>query len=219
MTSSDEDLCRAWSTGDGGSGQTLVKRHYASVDRFFRTKVGDQRCVDLTQATFLAAQEGISRFRGESKFRTWLFGIARNKLLVHLRDHRDWRIDTEEHSVEDAGFSPSTIIDRNQRIRLLLEALRRLPVDDQLMLELHYWEHIKVAEIAAIVEKPENTVKTRMKRAREQLYKLMGELAKSQEELETTRSGLDGWAERVRHECEDDSEADASPPTDGETDD
>jgi RNA polymerase sigma-70 factor (ECF subfamily) len=89
-----------------------------------------------------------------------------------------------------------------QQHRLLLAALRRLSLDDQVMLELHYWDDMKIEDIAKVVEKPINTVKTRMRRARLRLEELMDELAESREELETTRSGLEGWAERVRQECE-----------------
>jgi RNA polymerase sigma factor (sigma-70 family) len=210
MTPSDDDLWRAWASGEQRAGATLVQRHYARVDLFFRFKVGEQQCVDLTQATFLAVQEALPRFRGDSSFRTWLFGIARNKLLVHLRAHgRDkQRFDPDANSVADLDPSPATFMDSKQHRRLLLAALRRLPLDDQLMLELHYWEHMKVEEIAGVVARPINTVKTRMRRARLRLEELMDEFAESQDELETTRSGLEGWAERVRQECGDDEPED-----------
>jgi RNA polymerase sigma factor (sigma-70 family) len=205
MTASDDDLRLAWAGGDQRSGAVLVQRYYARVDRFFRFKVGDERCVDLTQATFLAVQEGLSRFRGESSLCTWLFGIARNKLLHHLRDHgRDrQRFDPDHDSVADLDPSPATFVEVEQRQRLLLAALRRLTLDDQMMLELHYWERMSIAEIAEVVNRPINTVKTRMRRGRQRLEELMNELAESQEELESTRSGLGGWAERIRHECAD----------------
>jgi RNA polymerase sigma factor (sigma-70 family) len=215
MTPSDEDLLKAWTTGDPLAGATLVRRHFDRVDLFFRVKVGEERCVDLTQITFLAVQEAVrlGRFRGDSSFRTWLFGIARNKLLVHLRDGglEQKRFDPDADSVADSDPSPVTIIDEKQHRRLLLAALRRLALDDQVMLELHYWEHMQIAEIAAVVDKPINTVKARMRRARLRLEELMDELADSQDELETTRSGLEGWAERVREECGDENPA----PVDG----
>ena len=204
-TLSDEELVRLWAAGDSLAGRVLVARHYARVDQFFRRKIGKEHCEDLTHATFLAVQEGLARFRGESTFRGWLFGIARNRLLHHLRDNgRDQRrFDPDEHSVADLDPSPATLLDVEERHRLLLAALRRLAVDVQLMLELHYWEKMPIAEIATIVDKPANTVRTQMRRGRLRLEELMDELAESPEELETTRSGLEGWAERVQQECRD----------------
>jgi RNA polymerase sigma factor (sigma-70 family) len=205
MTSSDDDdLCTRWAGGDQQAGAAFVKRNYASVDMFFRFKVGEHHGVDLTQATFLAAQEGIKRKRSDSNCRSWLFGIARNKLLKHLRDHgrEQRRVDPDVSSIADLDPSPTTRIDAGQRQRLLLAALRQLPIDVQMMLELHYWEGMKVADIAEVVEKPVNTVKIQMSRGRGRLETLMEQLAESPEELETTRSGLDGWANRIRQECE-----------------
>jgi RNA polymerase sigma-70 factor (ECF subfamily) len=205
MTHSDEELCKLWAAGDKRAGATLVERNYESVDRFFRFKVGEHG-VDLTQATFLAAQESLSRKQSDSRFRPWLFGIARHKLLHYLSDHEP--VDSGVTSLHDLVPSPTTLIDREQRHRLLRVALRRLPLDVQMMLELHYWEQMPTAEIAEIVGKNANTVRTQMRRGRLRLEELMEELKNSQEELETTRSGLEGWAERVRRECEEDDESD-----------
>jgi len=208
MTPTDDELSNQWAAGDQRAGKILVERYFTSVDRFFRFKVGEHG-KDLTQSTFLAAQEGIRRKRSDSSFRPWLFGIARKKMLHHFRalGVAQRRFDPEVDSVADRDPSPSTIIDAGQRHRLLLAALRRLPLDVQMMLELHYWEHMPIAEIAEIVAKPVGTVKTQMRRGRQRLDQLMEELAESQEELETTRSGLDGWAKRVRRECEDEDDA------------
>jgi RNA polymerase sigma-70 factor (ECF subfamily) len=201
----DEDLFRSWASGDARAGEALVERHYASGDRIFRFKVGEQQGRDLTQATFEGLQASLSRFQGQCGFRTWLFGIARKKLLNFMRGHvRDkQRFNPDASSVADLGPSPSSLIDTERRQQLLLGALRRLPVDVQLMLELHYWESMRIAEIAKIVEKPINTVKTQMYRGRQQLDVLMAALAETPELLELAHSGLSGWAEQIRRECED----------------
>jgi RNA polymerase sigma factor (sigma-70 family) len=206
MNPSDEELCSQWMGGDQRAGATLVKRHFASVDRFFRFKVGEPHGPDLTQKTFLAVQVCVvEEKRTVSSFRPWLFGIARNKLLHHFRDdgrHRE-RIDFDASSVFDLDPSPSTIYSAGRRHRLLLAALQRLPLNVQLMLELHYWEEMTLAEIADVVEKPVSTVKIQIWRGRKRLFELMEVLAESQEDLETTRGGLEDWAERVRRECDD----------------
>lgn len=195
----DTELLERWRAGDQLAGQTLVMRHHASVDRFFVHKLGPD-CEDLVQDTFLGVLEGLPRFRGEASFRTLLFAIARHKLLdrlrVHVRDRQ--RFDPGVTSVADLGRSPASMLEIHELNKLLAAALRKLPIDTQLMLELHYWEKLSINEIALVLELPANTVKTRMRRGRLQLDVLMQELAESPEQLESTQRGLEGWSSQLR---------------------
>ena len=93
---------------------------------------------------------------------------------------------------------------------LLLRALRELPIDTQVMIELHYWEQLPVREIAEVMEVPVNTVKTRMFRGRKQLEALMEKLAASPEQLEATHDEFSAWAARLRDELGADSPSDSA---------
>ena len=164
---SDHGLLAAWRDGDLDAGALLFERHYASVARFFGSKVS-RDCEDLIQATFLACLEGIDRFRGESSFRTLLFAIARNKLCRYLREQQREIRRRRPAPPAIAANEPSTtslLAARSER-QHLLGALRHLDLESQMMLELHYWEAMTVRDIAAVLELPVNTVKTRMRRAR-----------------------------------------------------
>lgn len=81
---SDVDLLEAWRSGDTKAGGELFDRHFASIHRFFHNKVGDG-LEDLVQQTFLRCTEGVERFRSDSSFRTYLFGVAHNLLREHIR--------------------------------------------------------------------------------------------------------------------------------------
>jgi RNA polymerase sigma-70 factor (ECF subfamily) len=201
---SDAELLSRWRAGDRAAGAALVERHHHSVARFFASKVGPAG-EDLVQATFLGLLEGaLDRFRADASFRTFLFAIARNKLLVFLRDAaRDReRFDPEASSIAAIERSAPGLIAAHQQSKLLLAGLRRLPVDTQLMLELHYWEDMRVREIAEVLELPVNTVKTRMRRGRLRLDEEMRALASSQAQLETTLRGLEGWARELERELD-----------------
>ncbi len=201
---SDDELLAAWKTGEAPAGVSLVERHHESVARFFLHKAGANEGPDLAQATFLGLLEGIGRFRGAASFRTWLFAVARNVLLKYLRNRcRDQqRFRPGETTLAALGPSPPSLLAADQNSRLLAAALRRLPIDTQLMLELHYWEKLPIAEIAVVLDKPEGTVKTRMHRGRKQLEVEMEALAESPEQLETTRRGLEDWAESLRRDLD-----------------
>lgn len=169
-TTPDRQLLQAWRDGDLDAGAELFERHWQSISRFFTNKLGPD-CEDLIQSTFLACVENVDKYRGDSSFRSYLFGIARNKLLRHLRTKaRDAKyFDPASVSVADSVQSYTSVIEADRVRTRLLIAMRELPVDTQVMLELHYWEKLPIREIAQIVEMPVNTVKARMRRGRMQL--------------------------------------------------
>jgi RNA polymerase sigma factor (sigma-70 family) len=197
-TMTDAELLRAWHGGDRAAGETLFERHYDGVSRFFRNKVPEP--ADLVQRTFLACLEQVERFRGEASFRTFLFAIANNLLRKHYRALAGPRgkVELGTVSAEDLRQSPSRELVVGEEKRLLLRALRRLPVDQQVLLELHYWEQLKVGELAGVLGVPEGTVKTRMRAARLRLEGLIEELAGSPSLGRSTVTRLDEWAEGLR---------------------
>ena len=198
---SDEQLLKAWKAGDDRAGNRLVRRHFEAVHRFFATKVQD--APDLTQRTFLACLESAERFRGDSAFRTWLFGVAKHVLFNHyrgVRKDRDRFTDFSRVSAVDLDPSPSAVFAGRQEQRLLVMALRSLPVEMQITLELHYWEAMKLNDIAQVLEVPAGTVKSRLSRARAQLREAVGKLAESAQLRRSTLDRLEHWAQAVRRD-------------------
>jgi RNA polymerase sigma factor (sigma-70 family) len=167
----DIELLAAWRAGDRRAGDLLFERHYPSIRRFLSNRAGPD-CEDLIQATFLGCVEGIGRFRGDSSFRTLLFAIAWNKLRGHI--HAKGRALAPLDPAADLPASAptfGTLLVAVQERALVREAMLRLPEDTRAMLELYYWEAMPVKEIASVLERPLGTVKTRMKRGREQLVR------------------------------------------------
>jgi len=195
----DAELLNAWRGGDRKAGEDLFERHFDAVARFFRNKV-DRGMDDLIQRTFLACVESKERFRGDSSFRTYLFGVAHNVLRKHFRTQRNRgnKIDFGVTSVHDLGPSPSALIAKHREQRILLEALRRIPLDLQVVLELYYWEKLTAAEVAEVVCVPEGTARTRIRRAKQLLEQTMGELNQSKDLLQTTLENLERWAASLR---------------------
>ncbi len=167
----DAELLSAWRDGDTTAGRQLFERHIPAVSRFFRNKVGEER-EDLTQQTFLACLEGRDRIRDGSSFRAYLLRIARNQLYDHFSSQAR-RADPLTSSVLDLGMTPSAVLGARQRDGLLLSALQQLPLELQTCLELHYWEGLRLTEIAEITGVAPGTAKSRMFRARELLRELL----------------------------------------------
>ena len=190
----DGALLERWRAGDREAGNLLFERHFAVVCNFFRNKVSDG-VDDLIQRTFVTCLEVELNYRRESSFRSFLLGIARNVLFRHFRERsRDGRTFAPlETSVCDLDPSRSVLLAGREEDALLLEALRRLPVDLQIALELYFWESWTMKEIAVALDIPPGTAASRLRRAKEALA------------LELSRGGetpsdadLERWAAKVR---------------------
>jgi RNA polymerase sigma-70 factor (ECF subfamily) len=189
----DIALLDQWRNGDADAGESLFRRHFDSIYGFFETKC-EADADELVQSTFLACLKARDQFRKESSFRTYLFTIARHELYRVLRGRqRDGaRLDFALSSIAELVSTPGTLIARNQEHRHLLEVLRQLPVEQQSLLELHYWEDLDIAALAEVFETPQATIRTRLHRARKALREKLSAAAPPQvlETLET----MDAWA-------------------------
>lgn len=198
MSSTDDaSLLLAWREGDANAGRALVARHFAAVYRFFANKLGGD-VDDLVQQTFLACVEGRDRLRDEAGFRGYLFGVARNHLMRHFRDRPPPQIGPNPESLAALHESVAEAVAQHREERLLLRALRRLPLDLQIAVELAYWEDLSDREVAEALDMPIGTFKSRLRKARQLLAAQMAELADSRELLESTTNGLDGWVGSIR---------------------
>jgi RNA polymerase sigma factor (sigma-70 family) len=196
---SDIELLDRWREGDVKAGNLLFDRHFRALYRFFRNKVGDG-IDDLVQQTFLACVEGSERFQKQASFRTYMYAAARN-ILYRSIEHRQRdaaRFDYEVSSVVDLGTGPDTLVGRCGEHRLLLMALRRIPLDFQIALELYYWEGLKGPQLAAALEIPEATVRSRLRRGLEHLRRQLEQLEASPELFTSTVDNLDAWAHELR---------------------
>jgi RNA polymerase sigma-70 factor (ECF subfamily) len=206
--STDTELLNAWRDGDQGAGSRLVARHFQSVYRFFRRKIDEPELAkDLTQKTFLTCMEARDKLRDDLRFKAFVLGIARNVMLRQLRAFGK--------ASERAGgpidpttsvASPSQVVAMREEQKLLLRALRALPVEFQMTVELHYWEQLTTKEIAEVLEVPAGTVKWRLSRARELLKEKIQELATSDALRESTIGDLERWASSLRQVLDEEAE-------------
>jgi len=191
----DTNLLDAWRAGDALAGASIIERHFESVYKFFRSKVS-RDVDDLVQQTFISCLEAREGFRGDCSFRTLLFGIARRRLYDHFRERRRFQaLDFTTASVRALGTSPTGALMRRDDATMLREALQELPVDSQMLLELHYWEGLSTEELARVFEVSEGTIKSRQFHARARLRVLLAERGYgSLEPFPAARAGTQGRA-------------------------
>ena len=180
----------AWCDGDRRSGDVLVRKYFAAVHRFFRNKAWDESD-DLAQTTFLRCVAMRERFQRRSSFRTFLFSVARHVLYEHYRSKAGGaQFDPAGSSVADLDPSPSRIVSELEWQREFLAALRQIPAEFQMVLELYYWEGLGTHEIAEVVGVPRGTVKSRLHHARKRLEQ---QCRRAKIDVDRTLQ-LPGWA-------------------------
>ncbi len=192
--STDLEWLKRWAAGDRASGNRLFRRHFAAVFRFFRFKVGPA-ADELTQKTFLGVLENAHRIDPQRGFRGYLFGVARNQLLMYLRSQkRDaGRFDPHSWSLADAGLGAVQLVAKHREEHLVASALARLPLDYQCTLELFYWESLSIGEIAVALGSPEGTIKARLSRGRQMLRDVLERQSHSVDLLRSTVDHLERW--------------------------
>lgn len=176
LARNDEDLAllAAWQGGDARAGDALVRHYGAPVARFFAEKVRDCEVDDLVQQTWEAMIHARDRFAAEGEeltsFRAYLYGTARLVLFGFFRKRvRAQQFDPGVSSLEDLSPSPSQQVSVHVKLARLATALRKLPLEMQILLELRYGHEMTSAEIAAVHGIPRNTAKTRLRVAKQKL--------------------------------------------------
>lgn len=168
----DPALLDAWRGGDGRAGRQIVQKYYDPIYRFFYGKVADGACEDLTQETFEALVRGKDKIAEGGSLRGYLYGTARLVLIGHIRRRarHGQRFEPAEHSAVDPATAGASALFADRDLeRILVSALRSLPLDDQIAIELKDWEGLTQAELAALFEVPQPTMARRLQRARARL--------------------------------------------------
>ncbi|MCD6508681.1 sigma-70 family RNA polymerase sigma factor [Candidatus Poribacteria bacterium] len=141
---------------------------------------------DVTQETFIKVFKSISRFRGESNVETWIYRIAVNSALNHLRkmerrreepfdDVPEGEIPPTKRSSDD----PGRCLERNELRRAISQAMRKLSPDHRAVVVLHDVEGLTHAEISKILGCSEGTVKSRLHYARKKLRRILKPLVET----------------------------------------
>ncbi len=195
----DAELVLAYRSGDKRAGERLVERYYGKVLNFCRSKA-PSKAKDVTQRSFLACFERLEHLRDATAFRNFLFGVVCNQLRKHYRESRGEaeRLDFGTVSSMDLDPTPSRVMAAQAEQRLLLEGLRRIPLDYQIALELFYWEGMRGSDIAEVLDMPLGTAKARIRRGRQLLEQALGDLQAPGAVLQSTVSDLESWARGLR---------------------
>ena len=170
MIQSDEELIRLSTQGDDSSFQELMRRYLKPIYNFIRQYVKTEADADdATQDTFFKAWKHLKRFKDGNTFKSWIYTIARNTALDHLKkkkavhfsalDNQEQDIDFAD-TLKDAEPLAAEIFERAELTQELNQALETLHPDHRAIMVMHYHEEMTFEEISEAVDVPMNTVKS-----------------------------------------------------------
>jgi len=154
--------------GDKRAGDELVASHYPRIFRLLRYLTGRPDIAeDLTQQTFVRAWQALPNFRYQSSVATWLHRIAYHEYTHWLRDRR------EHASLDSAAHLAAPDNSHEWETLVLPQALGQLTPEHREAFLLYHIQELSVGEVAAILEVPVGTVKSRLYTARQRLRELL----------------------------------------------
>src|SRR5436190_2231919 len=169
---SDEELMDRYCAGDSRAFDELFKRYASRLLRFTRPIVGPAQAPDVVQITFLKLHESRSRYRTGARLSSWLFTIARNTALDHIRSatvRREKNVEADA-AADDVRRDPLAV----DRVR---KAVAELPADQRDVVLLHWFADLGFDEIGEMLKASSVAVRARAHRAYEKLRGVLGEVA------------------------------------------
>ena len=166
--------------GDERAFGEFVLKYQQSVFLFCRSLgLGESQAEDIAAETFLAAYKALPRYAGRAKLSTWLLKIAYNKTISHFRKtKRTQRLPAGlEEKLAGTEQGPPADLEKKELSETVWAAVERLPKLTAAAIVLFYREGKSIAEIAKIMKKRKNTVKTYLFRGRYMLKGLLADVA------------------------------------------
>ena len=155
----DGELVARHLGGDARAFDELVRRYQRPIYRLaFRYVKSEADAKDVTQRTFVKALGALARWRADASFRTWLYRIAINAALNHLRDRRRDERRAGSGEPEPPPADPADL-DRDRRRAALRAAVAALPPRQRMVLELRVYDDLTFREVAALCGVSENAAK------------------------------------------------------------
>jgi RNA polymerase sigma-70 factor, ECF subfamily len=178
ISTTDRDLVATAMSGVEGSFDELVRRYQRPISAYVYRMVGDyDSALDLTQEIFIKVYSSLSRYRAEFKFSTWIYKIAHNSAVDHLRrtatrgqsliNGNDG--DNFELPIESGRPNPEQESERKERRIEIEGVVRTLPSHYREVIILRHSQDLTYEEIVEVTGLPLGTVKNRLFRAREMM--------------------------------------------------
>lgn len=198
---SEIELIRAIAQGDKRAMHLLFAKHRLGVYRFALRLVNEKEAAeDLVSEAFLNVWRYAGRFEGRCRVSTWLLAITRNLAFSMLRRHPTEKLDDgKAAAIRDHADDPEAAVQKKQQSAILAHCLTKLSPAHREVIDLVYYHGKSIDEVAAIIQVPPSTVKTRMFYARNRMSKLLNAIGTHRAVVAAQTSACKRRATRARN--------------------
>lgn len=178
MTTNDDILINQIMTGDTNAFTVLVDRYKNLVFTLaIRMLKNREEAEEVSQDTFIKVYKSLDKFKGDSKFSTWIYKVAYNNCLDRLKKNKKENLNvTIDEFTERNVITIENALDNlleEERKQTIQECLQQLPSEDSLLLTLYYFEEQSLDDISKIVDLTPNNVKVKLFRSRKKLASIL----------------------------------------------
>ncbi|SNZ02091.1 RNA polymerase sigma factor [Flagellimonas pacifica] len=176
-TNQDQRLIKLILDGNVDAFAQLVEKYKHMVYTIaFRMVKRHEDAEEVSQDVFLNVHKNLRKFKKQSKFSSWLYRIAYNRALDHLKSNRNSimvAMDSYEKSNEPLDDEIIRGFELEDRKMVVKDALRQLSPQDNALMVFFYFEELSLKEISKITEIKENAIKVRLYRSRQRLAEIL----------------------------------------------
>ncbi len=206
MQGDDVKLIQRILAGDENAFESLVQKYQRQVHTHALRKIGDfQIAEDITQETFLRVYQKLDTLNNPAQFSKWLYAIVNHLCIAWFRKNRLQTQSLQEIHISETDEETYSRYIATEHAKAMAESQRdlvkklmtTLKEDDREVITLHYFEEMTSSEIGETLGVPENTIKSRIRRARQRLRKYESMI---REALDITTEGETIMAAETRDE-------------------
>ncbi|WP_299126023.1 sigma-70 family RNA polymerase sigma factor [uncultured Winogradskyella sp.] len=187
-TNKDQILIDAIKNGDTKAYAQLVDCYkdlvYTLALRMLKHR---EEAEEVAQDTFIKVFKSLDKFKGDSKFSTWIYRVAYNTCLDNIKKNKKHLNDV---AIDEYNFNKLDTIDnaldnmiKEEKSVLIKKCINKLPEDSSALLTLFYFEELSLDEISKIINIEANTVKVKLFRARKKLAVILEQYLQPQNRL------------------------------------
>lgn len=180
MATNDDIIINQIIAGDSSAFAVLVDRYKDLVFTLaLRMLKNREEAEEVSQDTFIKVYKSLHKFKGDSKFSTWIYKVAYNSCLDQIKKNKKHQNNVEineftHHKIKTLDNAFDALVDK-ERNQLIQDCLNLLPSEDNFLLTLYYFEEQSLDEIANVVGLTPNNVKVKLFRSRKKLASILSE--------------------------------------------